>query len=205
MRFTNKFMAAMLVSSMAATTAFAQNNNTGEIVIQGVVPGSWELTVYDINNGYDFDLSAATIGDVARVGTIHVFTNDTDPSGAGNGVGGILYVESANAGRMINDQSIPGIAADNQQYTIDLVTNVLTVNGLTEDTVAATTRSANYEPDVTTAHDLVVPMQVGFASGGGAGTLAEATYDVNITLAGALPQASGVYSDTITFTIMDDQ
>ena len=199
MRFTNKFMAAMLVSSMAATTAFAQNNNTGEIVIQGVVPGSWELTVYDINSGYDFDLSAAAIGDTARVGTIHVFTNDTDPSGLGTGAGAQLFIESANAGRMINNPSIPGIAADNQQYTFDLVENVLTDS--TGITVNAT---STLDPSAANTHDLVVPALVDFDSAGGGATLAEITYDVEVTLAGALPQASGVYTDTITFTIMDD-
>ena len=33
-----RLVAATLVGSMAATTAYAQNNNTGQIVIQGVVP-----------------------------------------------------------------------------------------------------------------------------------------------------------------------
>ena len=45
-----RLAAATLVGSMAATAAHAQNNNTGDIVIQGVVPGVWELTVYDITS-----------------------------------------------------------------------------------------------------------------------------------------------------------
>ena len=38
------------LSFLATTSALAQNNNNGEIGVQGVVPGTWELTVYDINS-----------------------------------------------------------------------------------------------------------------------------------------------------------
>ena len=199
MSFTKKTAGYDVGRRNGRNKCYCTNNNTGEIVIQGVVPGSWELTVYDINSGYDFDLSAASIGDTARVGTIHVFTNDTDPSGLGTGAGAQLFIESANAGRMINDQSIPGIAADNQQYTFDLVENVLT-----DSTGIVVNATSNLDPANANTHDLVVPALVDFDSAGGGATLAEATYDVEITLAGALPQASGVYTDTITFTIMDD-
>ena len=70
-----RLLAVTLLGSLAASSAFANNNNTGQIEVQGVVPGLWELTVQDINDGYDFDLSDATVTS-ARVGTIFIYTND---------------------------------------------------------------------------------------------------------------------------------
>lgn len=198
MRLTKSLIAVTFLASMTSSAAMAQNNNTGDIIIQGVVPGSWELAVYDINAGYDFDLSDTTVS-TARVGTIHVYTNDTDPSGLGTGAGAQLFIESANAGRMINTSTIPGIAADNQQYTFDLVENVLT-----DSTGIVVNASSTLDPSAANTYDLVVPATVDFDSAGGGGTTAEITYDVEITLATDRPQASGVYADTITFTIMDD-
>ena len=51
-----------------------------------------ELTVEDINSGYDFDLNDASGDLTTRVGTIHVKTNDISAAG------GHLFIESANAG-----------------------------------------------------------------------------------------------------------
>ena len=176
------------LSFFATTSAIAQNNNNGEISVQGVVPGTWELTVYDINSGYDFDLSDATEGLNARVGTIHIYTNDNTSAG------GHLFIESANAGRLINSSAGPGIAAEHQAYLFDLVDNGLVLNELSIDVTT-----------IPSAHDLVVPAQIDFSSNGGLGTAAEGLFDIQITIPGAgRPQASGVYTDTITFTIMDD-
>lgn len=177
----------VVLSFFATTSAIAQNNN-GEISVQGVVPGTWELTVYDINSGYDFDLSDATEDMNARVGTIHIYTNDNTSAG------GHLFIESANAGRLINSSSGPGIAAEHQTYQFDLVDNGLVLNELAIDVTT-----------IPSAYDLVVPAQIDFSSNGGSGTAAEGLFDIQITIPGAgRPQASGVYTDTITFTIMDD-
>ena len=43
-----KLIVTTLIGTMMVTAAYAQNNNTGQIVVQGVVPGMCELTVYDI-------------------------------------------------------------------------------------------------------------------------------------------------------------
>ena len=89
-----------------------------------------------------------------------------------------------------------GIAAEHQVYTIELKDNALVTNGLTVNATSTLT------PDSGTPFDLIVPATVDFDT---AGAVAEGTYDVEITIPGTdRPQASGVYSDTITFTIMDD-
>lgn len=185
-----KISATVLVGLLAGTSAIAQNNNTGQIVVQGAVPGTWELTVFDINPGYDFDLSDNSGALTARVGTIHVYTNNASSAG------GHLFIESANAGRLINNETIPGIAAEHQVYTIELKDNALVTNGLTVNA------SSTLTPDSGTPYDLLVPATIDFDT---AGAVAEGTYDVEVTIPGTdRPQASGVYSDTITFTIMDD-
>ena len=71
-------------------------------IVQGVVPGMWELTVYDITSGYDFDLSTAgsTTSD-ARVGTIHVASNAAATAGLNANAAnmtGTVVIESANGG-----------------------------------------------------------------------------------------------------------
>ena len=75
MSIQKRIIPIVLFGAIASTSTFAQNNNTGQIVIQGAVPGTWELTVYDINSGYDFNLSDVT-DLTARVGTIHIYSND---------------------------------------------------------------------------------------------------------------------------------
>lgn len=207
-----RLLAATLVGSMAATTAHANNNNTGQIVIQGVVPGVWELTVYDINSGYDFDLAQdPTTTSDARVGTIHVYCNDatTANGGANNQTAtvGHMTVESQNAGRLINNQTINGIAADNQDYRLNLVENELSgtsaitavVNDPSTAGPAGTAALAGTEN-----FDLTTPLFVDFTTAANV----EATYDVWILLGNGTdderPEASGVYSDVLTFTIMDD-
>ena len=205
-----RLIAATLVGSMAATTAYAQNNNTGQIVIQGVVPGAWELTVYDITSGYDFDLSTATSATSdARVGTIHVATNAATTTGINTvAAAGTMVVESANAGRMVNNQSLPGVAADAMDYRFALVANAMSPGNGTMvvqyDNQAALSTLAAYTTDGTVRLNMNTTQQFRFATGD------EATYDVVITLGDGdstidnRPQASGVYSDTLTFTIMDD-
>jgi len=215
---------------MASTAAFAQNNNTGEIVIQGVVPGVWELTVYDINSGYDFDLSvnaptagAAGIVD-ARVGTIYIHSNDVADTNGANAAGsilGTLFVESANAGRMVNNQNLPGIASSAQDYSLQLVDNLLmgaqTFSVTYDDQAALNTFGAYDSTSAANAPwiNLNTPARFQFTPTTDAAS-EEGTYDVIIGLgsanaAGVLqgdndvrPTASGVYSDVLTFTIMDD-
>lgn len=223
-----KVLAATLVGSLASTSAFAQNNNTGEIVIQGVVPGVWELTVFDINSGYDFDLSQdatagtgpSTIDNTdARVGTIHISANDTAATNGANTLAtiGTMFIESANAGRMINNQSLPGVAAEHQDYVLSLEDNGLVDNsGMTveyDDQAALATMATltTTSGGGATLLNMNVPRQIEFSGG------TQATYDVVITLGNVdssgtaidaasdvRPVAAGVYSDVLTFTIMDD-
>lgn len=207
MSLQKNVLATTVLGLMASTSAFADNlNRTGDIVIQGGVPGVWELTVIDLNSGFDFDLDsdagntqAAAV--TARVGTVHVYTN-TGTTGA------TLFVESANSGRMVNDLSVPGLADENMSYTIELVENLLltgtstSAHTLVDATTSTLLPSANGGSG-TTAYNLITPGTVDFASGT---ALAEVTYDVEITIPAQTdrPVASGVYTDTITFTIMDD-
>ena len=214
-----RLMAAALVGSMVATAAYAQNNNTGQIVVQGVVPGAWELTVYDITSGYDFDLSTAgSATSDARVGTIHVATNNAATAGLNtNASSGTMIIESANAGRMVNDQSLPGIAADAMDYRLALAENEMNpmhLGGFVRyDDQSWLANSfllseATYTTDGSVIMNMNTPKPLTFALNG------EATYDILITLNEPVeiimgapdnrPQASGVYSDTLTFTIFDD-
>ena len=89
----------------------------------------WELTVYDITSGYDFDLSTAgSATSDARVGTIHVYSNAAATAGlnANNGnMAGTVVIESANGGSMVNDQSLAGAAGDAQDYRLALVANAM--------------------------------------------------------------------------------
>lgn len=222
-----KLLAATLVGSLASTSAFAQNNNTGEIVIQGVVPGVWELTVFDINSGYDFDLSqdaasssgpSAIDNTDARVGTIHISANDTGATNGANTLAtiGTLFIESANAGRMINNQSLPGVAAEHQDYVLSLEDNGLVDNSTMtveydDQAALATNATLSTTSGSATLLNMNVPRQIEFSGG------TQATYDVVITLGNVdssgtaidaasdvRPVAAGVYSDVLTFTIMDD-
>jgi len=231
-----KMMAVALLGSLASTSAFAQNNNTGEIVIQGVIPGVWELSVFDINSGYDFDLrdpnstAWANIGTEAaetnasrRVGTIHISTNESSAAA----VGATLTIESANAGRMVNDQTVNGVAGLNQEYRLSLsVNDLLTSLGTQGDGTGAITANytstlgggtagtvGTYNFDITSPQylNLVNPVEMRFDAFGTTGTGAEELlFDVNVTLGDPTntvdnrPSAAGVYSDVLTFTIMDD-
>ena len=215
MNAKRRLVAATLVGSMAATAAYAQNNNTGQIVVQGVVPGMWELTVYDITSGYDFDLSTAgSATSDARVGTIHVASNAATTAGLNpnfGSMGGTVVVESANGGRMVNDQSLAGVAGDAQDYRLSLVANAMnpgdgTMVVLYNDTTVFGNGSLNgtYTTDGSILLNMNTTQQLQFIDGD------EATYDIVITLGdgdGTIdnrPQSSGVYSDTLTFTIFDD-
>lgn len=206
-----KLLTTLLVGALATTSASAQNNNTGEIVIQGVMPGTWELTVYDINSGYDFDLTCldAICGDgtngavSARVGTIHVQTNANTASS----VNGLVFVESVNAGRMINSSSLPGIADSHLEYEVTLSLNPLgNITGIATAVPLAATQANEITLD--TAFDLLTPKILPMDGA----TLGDSTYDVIVTLpafeeansAGTWPDAAGVYTDTLVFTIVDD-
>ena len=201
MKQNKSTLSLAVIGSLAASSAFAQNNNTGEITVQGVVPVAWELTVYDINSGYDFDLTSNAGDLTTRIGTIHIFSNES------RAAAGHLIIESANAGRLINRSTGPGIAAENQAYTFDLIANSLE-NGIKVNEDASTLNPLQDFNTTPNDHNLIVPATVSWEVNGGTGdrTLAlEAMYDVMITIPGTQrPQASGVYTDTITFTIVDD-
>ena len=188
-----KIFGLAVLSLLAVSSAHAQNNNTGEITVEGVVPGTWEITVYDINSGYDFDLTSNAAALTARVGTIHIFSNDASTAT------GHLLVESANAGRLINSSAGPGIAAENQRYVINLLNSNLAFSNLTVNS------TSTLEPDTGADWDLIVPGTVDFEAGTGSDKALEGLFDVEITIPGTQrPQASGIYTDIITFTIMDD-
>ena len=63
-----------MICIFLATETAANNNNSGVIQIKGVVPGQWEMTVSDINDGYDFNLSDTDVS-TARIGTIHIYSH----------------------------------------------------------------------------------------------------------------------------------
>lgn len=198
-----KIFATMLIGALATTSAHAEYNS-GEIVIQGVVPGTWELTVYDINSGYDFDLTeqgTAATPISARVGTIHIQSNERET------VEGRLFVSSLNGGTLDNNSSLPGLADSDLRYQVTLSINALgTITGTPAGPIVPATPLPT-DILIGTPFDLVSQKSLGFASG----TMGEVTYDVTVTLPdptdpeeGTFPDASGVYTDTITFTIMDD-
>ena len=181
-----------MLGTLAMKSSFAEGNQQGNIDIKGVVPGVWELTVYDINSGFDFDLSDTSSDMSTRIGTIHVRAN----SGGGD-TDGVLFIESANAGRLINHSTGPGIAAENQVYLFDLVQNDLDNQ---QPSLVDSTYS-NLDPVAyPNRFNLVVPAYVRFYEAD-----SKSTYDIEITIpASQRPEAAGVYTDTITFTIMDD-
>ena len=93
------------------------------------------MTVYDITSGYDFDLTTATsTTSDARVGTIHVATNNAATVGLNaNATAGTMVVESANAGVWSMIQSLPGVAADAMDYRFALVANAMSPGDGTYD------------------------------------------------------------------------
>ena len=130
---------------------------------------------------------------------------------------GTMLIESANAGRMVNDQSLPGIAADAMDYRLALAENEMNpmhLGGFVRyDDQSSLANSfllseATYTTDGSVIMNMNTPKPLTFALNG------EATYDIWITLNEPVeiimgapdnrPQASGVYSDTLTFTIFDD-
>jgi len=196
MNIYKRMIPILLFGAVASSTSFAQVNNTGQIVLQGAVPGCWELTVYDINSGFDFDLRDTTADLTTRVGTIHIFTNDSSTAD------GHLFIQSANDGVLRNSPTIPGIAAENQHYRLSLLVN--TISEVTGSALTPSGGTLTVGANGATGFNLVTPATLDFA-GDGTGTIKEVTYDVEITIPGQnRPQASGVYTDTITFTIMDE-
>ena len=109
---------------------------------------------------------------------------------------------------MVNDQSLAGVAGDAQDYRLALVANAMNPGDgnmiVRYDDNAGFNMLNTYFTDGSVRLNMNTTQQLNFSSGD------EATYDVVITLGdgdGAIdnrPQSSGVYSDTLTFTIMDD-
>ena len=192
----------MMLWNLLPNSAFA-NNNSGTIVVQGVVPGTWELTVYDINSGYDLDMSNDTTFDLtARIGTVHIYSNERTSAGA------TMIVESANSGRLINSSSRPGIAAENQKYYFAISQSALTPkNGLDIDFAASSLSIDTANSINNNYNELLIPGTMVFNTADPDGDLLdEGVYDIYAVVPGfERPESSGIYTDTITFTIMDDQ
>ena len=191
MGLDKRIVMTALVGSLASTSALANINNTGQIQIQGVVAGTWELTVSDFSDSYDFDLSQ-TGALSATVGTIHVHSN------AANNAKATLWIESANNGQMKNNSSDPYTASEGQDYTFTLASNSLTGTSLTVSGGGSLPSGVSLLTRQSVLFDGATP-----------GTPIEETLNVNIAVpvatASSRPAASGVYTDTITFTIVDGQ
>ena len=193
-----KYLITIFAIGLSYTSALANNNNNGEIIIQGVVPGTWEITVYDINVGYDFDLGSVEPDLTARIGTIYMYSNESTDSGS------YLLIQSANAGRLINNSTIPGIASDNQKYMIAISTN-----GDTGLVVDYSKSSMGVDTDgyiYNNLYDPIVPGKITFEPTVVDGFINEGIYDIFAYIPERVgrAEAQGIYTDTLTFTIMDD-
>ena len=178
------------------------NNNTSSIVVQGVVPGTWELTVYDINSGYDLDLSNDTTFDLtARIGTVHISSNEL------TSVGATLIVESVNSGRLINRSTGPGIAAENQKYYFAISQSDFSPkNGLDIDFSASSLSIDTANSIDNNYNELLIPGTMVFNAADPDGDLLDrGVYNIFVVIPEfERPESSGIYTDTIIFTIMDD-
>ena len=188
-----------LIISVSQTTQAGNSDNT--IEVKGVVPGTWELTVYDINSGYDLDLSDPTYDLTAKIGSIYIFSNEI------TNVGGFLMVESVNSGRMINRSTGPGIAAENILYYFAISQNFLEIkNGLSIDFTNSSLSIDTANSITNNYNTLVVPGTMIFnPADPDLDLFDEGIYDIFVVIPGfERPESSGVYTDTIVFTIMDD-
>ena len=199
----NRFFSTFLLVGLCLIMSLVAQANNQEIVIQAVVPGTYELTVYDINQGYDLDLSDDSGEIHARIGSIHVFSNELTQAGA------CIYVESANAGRLVNSSTIPGIAAENVKYKFVMSVNDLMPNSLSIDfaqTSLSLDTDGGWENNL---NELLVPGEIHLGSSettDGIDQNDQALFDIIVMIPGTnRPKASGIYSDTIRFTIMDNQ
>ena len=148
------------------------------------------------------------------MGTIHVASNAAATAGLNpnfGSMGGTVVVESANGGRMVNDQSLAGAAGDAQDYRLALVANAMnpgdgTMVVLYNDTTVFGNGSLNgtYTTDGSILPNMNTTQHHSLSM------VTKRHIDIRITLGdgdGTIdnrPQSSGVYSDTLTFTIFDD-
>ena len=177
---------------LSSAPAFARNG-LNEIVIQGIVPNMWEVDVYDTNADCDFESDSLRENLTVQIGTFHVYSND--PSS----VGGHLFIESENSGRLINN-SVKSNRAKHQKYEINLETNALGYNEIkVNDKISTLTINSSK------GHDLIVPATIGFESLPGTRNIMAGTYDVLVSIPKTKKSSSSfVCTDTITFTIIDD-
>ena len=188
-----RFSMIALFALLTTPSAFAHSNQ-GKIVVQGVVPDTWEVTIYDMKPDYYFNLSSSEESLKERIGTIHMYANNSMSTG------GHLFIESANAGQLMNTSSDPTIASEHQRYEINLEHNTLRNH---ENTVHETTPIPRTHPSI--GYDLAKPATVELEADVGIGNAVEGTYDVLVFIPDTgRPQASVLYTDTITFTIIDD-
>lgn len=137
----------------------------------------------------------------ARIGTIHISSNER------TSVGATLLVESVNAGRLINSSTGPGIAAENQRvYFAISQSNLTPINGLDID-FAASSLSIDTANSITNNYnELLVPGTMVFNTADPDGELHDrGVYNIFAVIPGfERPESSGLYTDTIIFTILDD-
>ena len=174
----------ILLCTLLSTNAYARNNY-GEILIQGIVSTTWEVDMYDVNTHCDFDLNSSEKRLTARIGTLHVYSNDS------NSLGGYLFIESKNSGWLINSAADSNINVQHKKYEINLETNSFSSNELT-------IRDSK-------GYDLIAPATIDFKPLSNINKMIAGTYDVLVSIPNtAFPKSSFVYTDTITFTILDD-
>ena len=116
-------------------------------------------------------------------------------------------IESANAGRLINSSAGPGIAAENLRYYFAISQSFLTpVNGLSID-FANSSLSIDTANSITNNYnELLIPGTILFNPADTDFDLHDrGIYDIYVIMpAFERPVSSGIYEDTLTFTIMDD-
>ena len=170
--------------ALLSSTAYARNNY-GEILIQGIVSATWEVDMYDINTHCEFDLNSSKKRLTARIGTLHVYSNDS------NSLGGYLFIESENAGWLINSSADSNIDVEHKKYEINLENNSFSSNEIIVHD--------------SKAYDLIVPATIEFEPLSNINKMIAGTYDVLVSIPNTVfPKSSFVYTDTITFTILDD-
>ena len=170
--------------ALLSSTAYARNNY-GEILIQGIVSSTWEVDMYDINSHCDFDLTSSEKTLTARIGTLHVYSNDS------SSFGGYLFIESENSGWLINSETESSTEVEDKKYKINLENSSLSSNELI-------VRDSK-------GYDLIAPTTIEFEPHSNINKIITGTYDVLVSIPNtAFPKSSFAYTDTITFTILDD-
>ena len=193
MSLKKQFGFLSLCGLLSSTTAFAKNN-FGEILIQGIVPSIWEVNVYDINTRCDFDLDSPEEHLTSRIGTLHVYSNDSDS------VGGYLFIESENSGWLINDSIESSINTKHQKYEINLESSAPS-----SDEPTVNERGSKLTINSSKGYDLMVPATIGFEHHSGRHKTLVGTYDVLVSIPSTdTKNSSFTCTDTITFTFVDD-